>query len=96
MSAVVGVGRRRQAVLLSRRCLIVLGGLQESVQQLRLQRAEALRLVQASRHAATAQAQREFWLEFVWAHQEYRAAVSRLARFCLQYEGGSRRAVRID
>jgi hypothetical protein len=95
VSAVVGLGRRRQAVL-SRRCLIALGGLQESVHQLRLQRADALRLVQASRHAATAQAQREFWLEFVWAHQEYRAAVSRLARFCLQYEGGSRRALRID
>ena len=42
----------------------------------------ALRMFAASRNAATRDAQREFWLEFSWADQEYRAAVSRLAQFC--------------
>jgi len=42
----------------------------------------ALRIFLASRNAATQNAQREFWLEFSWADQEYRTAVSRLAQFC--------------
>jgi hypothetical protein len=52
------------------------------VSELRKQRDAALRIFVASRHAATAVAQRDFWLEFSWADQEYRAAVRRLAEFC--------------
>jgi hypothetical protein len=37
-------------------------------------------------------AQREFWLEFSWIDQEYRAAVRKLAQFCLRYsDTGQRR-----
>ena len=52
--------------------------------KLAAQRNEALRLFVASRHATTPAAQREFWLEFSWVDQEYRAAVHRLAEFCRQ------------
>ncbi len=69
---------------LSRRARTRLGLLQASVCKLAAQRNEALRLFIASRHATTPAAQREFWLEFSWADQEYRAAVHRLAQFCRQ------------
>ena len=49
----------------------------------------ALRIFIASRHAATAMAQRDFWLEFSWADQEYRVAVHRLAEFCACHRDGS-------
>ena len=42
----------------------------------------ALRIFMASRYSTTPAARREFWLEFSWLDQEYRAAVSRLAQFC--------------
>lgn len=71
-------------VPLSRRAKIRLGLLQTSVCKLSAQRNEALRLFIASRHATTPAAQREFWLEFSWVDQEYRAAVHRLAEFCRQ------------
>lgn len=58
--------------------------LQSSVCKLAVQRNEALRLFIASRHATTPAAQREFWLEFSWVDQEYRAAVHQLAEFCRQ------------
>jgi len=67
---------------LSRRARARLGLLQTSVCKLASQRNEALRLFVASRHATTPSAQREFWLEFSWLDQEYRAAVYRLAEFC--------------
>ena len=69
-------------VPLSRRARARLGFLQASVCKLAAQRNEALRLFVASRHATTPAAQREFWLEFSWLDQEYRAAVHRLAQFC--------------
>lgn len=69
-------------VPLSRRARTRLGLLQASVCKLAGQRNEALRLFLASRHATTLSAQREFWLEFSWLDQEYRAAVHRLAQFC--------------
>ncbi|HEV2444078.1 MAG TPA: hypothetical protein VGT07_16260 [Steroidobacteraceae bacterium] len=69
---------------LSRRARSRLGLLQASVCKLAGQRNEALRLFIASRHATTPAAQREFWLEFSWVDQEYRAAVHRLAEFCRQ------------
>jgi hypothetical protein len=71
--------------LLSRSALEQLGVLQSSVQELAAQRNMALRVFMASRNATTAIAQREFWLEFAWADQEYRVAVRRLAQFCNQY-----------
>ena len=67
---------------LSRRAREELVALQASVSELRKQRDAALRIFVASRHAATAVAQHDFWLEFSWADQEYRAAVRRLAEFC--------------
>lgn len=69
-------------VPLSRRARTRLGLLQASVSKLAAQRNEALRRFVTSRHATTPAAQREFWLEFSWIDQEYRAAVHRLAEFC--------------
>ena len=71
-------------VPLSRRARARLGLLQGSVCRLATERNEALRLFIASRLATTRSAQREFWLEFSWLDQEYRAAVHRLAEFCQQ------------
>lgn len=59
-----------------------LGALEASVQKLGTHRSTALRLFFASRNATTMLAQRDFWLEFFWIDQEYRAAVRRLAEFC--------------
>lgn len=69
-------------VPLSRRAKARLGSLQTNVSKLAVQRNEALRLFLASCQATTQAAQREFWLEFSWLDQEYRAAVHRLAEFC--------------
>lgn len=69
-------------VPLSRRARARLGLLQASVRELAAERNRALRLLLASRHVTTQAAQREFWLEFSWLDQEYRAAVHRLAQFC--------------
>jgi hypothetical protein len=67
---------------LSRRAIGELGVLEASVQELSTHRGAALRLFLASRSATTVVAQHEFWLEFSWIDQEYRAAVRRLADFC--------------
>jgi hypothetical protein len=71
--------------ILSRRAREEFGTLQSDVRHLGVSRDAALRLLLASRHAATAIAQREFWFEFIWADQEYRVAVGRLANFCAQH-----------
>jgi hypothetical protein len=71
-----GLSRPEQALrVLSRRALEELGALEASVHELGALRNAALRIFVASRHAATVIAQREFWLEFSWADQEYRVAV---------------------
>jgi hypothetical protein len=75
--------------LLSRRALDRLGTLQASVQELASHRNTALRMFVASRNTTTAMAQREFWLEFSWADQEYRIAVRRLAQFCTEHQDDS-------
>ena len=75
--------------LLSRRALDQLGSLQASVQELAVHRNTALRMFMASRSTTTAMAQREFWLEFAWADQEYRIAVRRLAQFCTDHRSTS-------
>jgi hypothetical protein len=81
-----GLARRQSGLkLLSRRAVLELGTLQASVQELGTHRNAALRLFMASRNATTLLAQREFWLEFSWIDQEYRAAVRRLAQFCSQH-----------
>jgi hypothetical protein len=77
--------------VLSRRAREELSALQATLHELAAQRSAALRMLSASRGAATRLAQREFWLEFAWADEEYRAAVRRLARFCLEHRQGSRR-----
>jgi hypothetical protein len=84
-------GPRRYPRVLSRRARAELGALQAELQQLSVQRAAALRMLVASRHAATTLAQREFWLEFAWADQEYRIAVLRMAQFCAQHRDGTPR-----
>ena len=81
----------KSAALLSRRDLEQLSALQAGVRALGAPRSIALRLLVASRRAATPAAQREFWLEFAWLDQEYRAAVRRLAQFCLEHADGPRR-----
>jgi hypothetical protein len=73
--------------LLSRRVILELGALEASVQELGTHRSAALRLFLASRNATTLLAQHEFWLEFSWIDQEYRAAVRRLAQFCAEHRG---------
>jgi hypothetical protein len=89
-------GRATQALaILSRRALEELGTLQTTVHRLCGERNAALRRFMASRHAATAIAQREFWLEFAWTDQEYRVAVQRLAEFCRDHREGSRRGVKM-
>jgi hypothetical protein len=70
---------------LSRRALGELGRLQAGMQALALSRNTAMRLLIASRRVTTARAQREFWLEFTRRDREYRAAVRRLAQFCLEH-----------
>jgi DNA-binding transcriptional regulator WhiA len=68
--------------LLSRRALDELGTLQAVVRDLAAHRNAALRIFVASRSTTTPVAQREFWLEFSWVDQEYRAAMRKLAQFC--------------
>ena len=75
--------------ILSRRALDKLGTLQANVQELATHRNTALRMFIASRNTTTAMAQREFWLEFTWADQEYRIAVRRLAQFCSEHQDNS-------
>jgi hypothetical protein len=92
---VSGLGRSANTLrILSRRALQELGTLQASVHEFATLRNAALRLLLSSRHVATSIAQREFWLEFAWADEEYRAAVRRLAQFCVTYRDGSRAAAR--
>ncbi|HTY92746.1 MAG TPA: hypothetical protein VMC02_02585 [Steroidobacteraceae bacterium] len=69
----------------SRKVLEELSELQVVMRRLTTDRNVALRMFAASRNAATPDAQREFWLEFSWADQEYRAAVNRLALFCREH-----------
>jgi hypothetical protein len=71
--------------ILSRRAIGALGALEANVRELGMRRSAALRLFIASRHATTLLTQREFWLEFSWIDQEYRAAVRRLAEFCAEH-----------
>jgi hypothetical protein len=71
--------------LLSSRALAELGSLQATMRKLAAGRNQALRMFTASRNAAIASAQREFWLEFAWLDQEYRVAVRRLAQFCVEH-----------
>jgi hypothetical protein len=77
--------------LLSRRALEELGALQDAMQELAAHRSAALRMFITSRNATTPMAQREFWLEFSWIDQEYRAAVRKLAQFCLRYRDSRQR-----
>ena len=76
--------------LLSRRALEELGALQDAMQELAVHRNAALRMFITSRNTTTVVAQREFWLEFSWIDQEYRAAVRKLAQFCLRYRDTAR------
>jgi hypothetical protein len=72
----------------SRRAQEELSALQDKVQALAGPRNVALRMFDASRRSTTLLAQRDFWLEFSSLDQEYRDAVRRLARFCLERTDG--------
>ena len=85
----------RAVRILSRRALEELAALQASVHALGASRNAALRMFVASRHSTTTVAQHEFWLEFSWLDQEYRAAVRQLAQFCQLHKDGSARSLRI-
>lgn len=78
--------RRRPVRIPSRLALEELSALQARVHALGAPRNAALRRFVASRHATTPTAQREFWLDFSWLDQEYRAAVRRLAVFCREHK----------
>ncbi|MGB6450904.1 MAG: hypothetical protein WBE92_09145 [Steroidobacteraceae bacterium] len=71
--------------LLSRRVRVQLGALDNHMREVGVHRNTALRMFLVSRGVATAIAQREFWLEFFWLDQEYRAAVHTLAQFCSKH-----------
>jgi hypothetical protein len=88
--------RGRTVRILWRQAQEELSALQATVNVLGAPRNAALRRFMASRYATTPTAQREFWLEFSWLDQEYRAAVRRLAVFCREYKDswpGSRKTV---
>jgi hypothetical protein len=88
--------RGRPVRIPSRLALEQLSALQARAHALTAPRNAALRRLVASRHSTTPMAQREFWLEFSWLDQEYRAAVRRLAVFCREHKDswpGSRRTV---
>jgi hypothetical protein len=85
----------RTVGILTRRARGELSALQATVHALGAPRNAALRRFVASRHSITPLAQHEFWLEFSWLDQEYRAAVRRLAQFCLLHKEGSHRRLRI-
>ena len=88
------IPQARSVRILSRRALEELNALQASVHALGGERNAALRMFVASRHSTTPIAQHEFWLEFSWLDQEYRAAVRRLAQFCMEHRYGSPRNLR--
>ena len=67
---------------LSRRKLSKLRTLQSDVRESAASRNLALRIFIASRFAMTGWAQKDLWLEFSCADQEYRSAVNGLAKFC--------------
>jgi hypothetical protein len=69
-------------LILSRRSMAKLRVLQSGVLKLAADRNKVLRMFMASRYATMPLAQRELWLEFSWADQEYRSAVHELAKFC--------------
>jgi hypothetical protein len=86
---------RRTVGILSRRALEKLSALQATVHALGPPRNAAPRMFLASRHSTTPIAQHEFWLEFCWLDQEYRAAVRGLAQFCRLHRDGSPRGLRL-
>lgn len=81
--------------VLSPTALDRLASLQANMRRQAALRTTALNLLLASRWATTQSAQREFWLEFLFAEREYRLAVRSLMRFCLQHREGCWRPVRV-
>ncbi len=71
--------------VLSSRARTRLWSLQAAARRAADDRRVAVRLLLASRYAATRSAQREFWFEFALIHEEYRAAMRALAEFCAKH-----------
>jgi hypothetical protein len=80
------------ARVLSHRILDELSLLQGRVGLYSVPRNAALRRLLASRHAATACGQQEFWQEFCRLDRDYRTAVRRLAQFCREQSATPRAA----
>jgi prephenate dehydratase len=72
--------------LLSTRARAELWRLQAAMRHAAEERNNVTRILLTSRSALTPDAQRELWLEFSWADQEYRHAVAQLAAFCEKHE----------
>jgi len=75
--------------LLSRRMRSQLRALQAKVLELEARRNSVLHVFFASRTVTTPPAQRELWLEFSCVDQDYRIAVSELARLCQVHRQGA-------
>ncbi len=73
------------APLLSKRAQMRLWSLQSAARKAADHRRVAVRLLLASRFAATRSAQREYWFEFALVHEEYRAAIRALGEFCQKH-----------
>jgi hypothetical protein len=72
--------------LLSTRARAELWKLQDAVRHAGDERNKLLRVLMNAREALAMDAQRELWMEFSWADQEYRFRVSQLAEFCDRHE----------
>jgi hypothetical protein len=75
--------------LLSTRARAQLWRLQAAVRSASKERDRLLRILNSSRAALTADAQRDVWLEYSCADQEYRHAVALLSDFVLKHESAS-------
>ena len=78
------------ARFLSTRARAQLWKLQEAVRSTGRERDRLLRVMDSSRTSLLAEAQREIWMEFSLADQEYRHAVACLADFVAQHAASTR------
>jgi hypothetical protein len=72
--------------LLSTRSRAKLWKLQDSVREAADERNRVLRVLLVAHQALAEEAQRELWMEFSCADQEYRYRVVELATFCTRHD----------
>lgn len=75
--------------LLSTRACATLWKLQDSVREAADDRNRVVRVLLHAHGALACEALRELWLEFSCADQEYRYAVTELARFCERHSAAA-------